>query len=112
MILDQLHVRQQGAKNKSDFQNILIDDSPTPAWLAGMEALSVQDDKKTSAAQDSSSQGIDAAKKVRNLQKKLKQIQQLKEKVDTTGSNSLTPEQLQKVETEQSVLLELQQLEH
>lgn len=77
-----------------------------------MEALSVQDGTSSSAAQNSSTQGTDAAKKVRNLQKKLKQIQQLKEKLDSSGTNSLTPEQLQKLETEQSVLLELQQLEH
>ena len=70
-----------------------------------MEAATVQDD----TAQEVSSQGPDTAKKIRNLQKKLKQIQQLKDKRDS--ANVLTPEQMQKVASEQSVLLEVQQLE-
>lgn len=85
------------------------------AWHAGVEALPLQDDTAATAAstaQDGSSQGTDAAKKARNLQKKLKQIQQLKEKLDTSSANTLTPEQLQKLASEQSVLSELQQLEH
>lgn len=64
-----------------------------------------------SAAQDGSSQGTDTAKKARNLQKKLKQIQQLKEKRDDSSAMTFTPEQLQKLESEQSILSELQQLE-
>lgn len=44
---------------------------------------------------------------MRNLQKKLKQIQQLKDK---QGSQSLTPEQLQKLASEQQVLAELRHL--
>ena len=77
-------------------------------------ALSVQEDKAStapSAAADGSSQGNDAAKKARSLQKKLKQIQQLKDKRDTNGASTLSPEQLQKLEGEQSILLELQQLD-
>ena len=72
----------------------------------------MQDDTAASAsstAQDG--QGTDAAKKARNLQKKLKQIQQLKEKRDTSGASILTPEQLQKLESEQTILSELHQLE-
>lgn len=84
------------------------------ALHAGIEALSVQDDTAAiaaSTAQDGSNQTADADKKARNLQKKLKQIQQLKEKRDANGANTLTPEQLQKLETEQSVMSELRQLE-
>ncbi|KAL3135760.1 hypothetical protein ABBQ32_007323 [Trebouxia sp. C0010 RCD-2024] len=63
------------------------------------------------AAADGISQGTDAAKKARSLQKKLKQIQQLKDKRDTNGASTLSPEQIQKLESEQLILLELQQLE-
>lgn len=84
------------------------------AWHAGVEALSVRDDTAATAvssAQDENSEGTDTARKARSLQKKLKQIQQLKEKRDNNGSNTLTPEQLRKLESEQSILSELQQLE-
>ena len=84
------------------------------AWHAGVEALSLRDDTAATAAstaQEGSSHGNDATKKARNLQKKLKQIQQLKEKRYTSSANTLTPEQLQKLDSEQSILSELQQLE-
>lgn len=55
-----------------------------------------------------SNEATDIGKKVRNLQKKLKQIQQLKDKQTT---QTLSPEQVQKLESEQSVLTELHELE-
>lgn len=61
-----------------------------------------------SGAADSTSEATDTAKKIRNLQKKLKQIQQLKDK---QSSQTLTPEQLQKLDSERAVLAELSQLE-
>lgn len=79
-----------------------------------MENLAIHDDaaEPSAAADDiSSNQGADAAKKARNLQKKLKQIQQLKDKLSSSGMNALTPEQVQKLDCEQSLLSELQQLE-
>lgn len=83
-------------------------------WHAGVMALCVQEDRASTApiaAADGISQGTDAAKKARSLQKKLKQIQQLKDKRDTNGASTLSPEQIQKLESEQLILLELQQLE-
>jgi len=81
-------------------------------WHAGMESLTLNDSAGSQAAPDtSSSQGTDSAKKVRNLQKKLKQIQQLKDKRDAGGGSALTPEQMQKLESEQLVLSELHHLE-
>lgn len=81
---------------------------------AGVTALSVQEDRAStapSAAADGTGQETDAPKKARSLQKKLKQIQQLKDKRDTDGASTLSPEQIQKLESEQLILLELQQLE-
>ncbi len=80
---------------------------------AGVDSLSLHDDTVASsaAADASSNQANDSAKKVRNLQKKLKQIQQLKEKRSAGGSSGLTHEQVQKLDSEGSVLSELQQLE-
>ena len=82
-------------------------------WYAGMETLTINDDSaETQAAADTiSNQGADSAKKVRNLQKKLKQIQQLKDKRDAGDGSVLTPEQMQKLESEPSVTSELHHLE-
>lgn len=78
-----------------------------------MESLTLNGDspEPSAAAGTISSQGADAGKKIRNLQKKLKQIQQLKEKRDAGGVINFTSEQVQKLDSEQSVLSELQQLE-
>ena len=81
---------------------------------AGIDALSIQDDAEPAAApstKDSPTHATDAAKKIRNLQKKLKQVQQVKEKRDASGTSALTPEQVQKLNSEQAILAELQQLE-
>ncbi|WIA28435.1 hypothetical protein OEZ86_010979 [Tetradesmus obliquus] len=51
-----------------------------------------------------------AQKRVRALQKKLRQIQQLKERRDTEGPSALEPEQLQKIEAEASVIAEIEEL--
>lgn len=78
--------------------------------FAGTAALSNNGSLGTQAgseAQNGGADGTDTAKKVRNLQKKLKQIKQLKDKQST---QTLTPEQLLKLESEQSILSELQQL--
>lgn len=76
---------------------------------AGTAALQMADNavSQASPAADAGSEATDTAKKVRNLQKKLKQIQQLKDK---QGSQSLSPEQLQKLASEQSVLADLREL--
>lgn len=50
-------------------------------------------------------------KKVRAIQKKLRQIQQLKEKRDQQGEGALEPEQKQKVLTEDALLQELKTLQ-
>ena len=82
-------------------------------WYAGMETLMINDDSaETQAAADTiSKQGTDSAKKLRNLQKKLKQIQQLKDKRDAGDGSVLTPEQMQKLESEQLLMSELRHLE-
>ena len=82
-------------------------------WHAGLETLTINGDSaETQAAADTSSnQGTDSVKKVRNLQKKLKQIQQLKDKRDARDGSVLTPEQMQKLESEPSVTSELHHLE-
>ena len=87
--------------------------SQLKVWRAGIDTLTINDDSaETQAAADTSSnQGTDSAKKVRNLQKKLKQIQQLKDKRDAGDGSVLTPEQMQKLESEQSVMSELHHLE-
>ena len=70
------------------------------------------DSAETQAAADTiSNQGTDSAKKLRNLQKKLKQIQQLKDKRDAGDKSVLTPEQMQKLESEQLLMSELRHLE-
>eukprot|EP00775_Hariotina_reticulata_P012065 gene12064-12206_t len=51
-----------------------------------------------------------AQKRVRALQKKLRQIQQLKEKQSKEGVGALGPEQLQKIEGEAAIVAEIQQL--
>lgn len=80
---------------------------------SGMETLMINDDSaETQAAADTiSKQGTDSAKKLRNLQKKLKQIQQLKDKRDAGDGSVLTPEQMQKLESEQLLMSELRHLE-
>ena len=70
-----------------------------------------EDSVECPAVADTGSTGNDTAKKLRNLQKKLKQIQQLKEKRDANDLSALTPEQIQKLRSEDSVLAEVQQLE-
>lgn len=51
------------------------------------------------------------AKRIRALQKKLRQVQQLKEKRAAEGERSLEPEQIAKLATEPAILAELQALE-
>lgn len=53
--------------------------------------------------------GADPAKRLRNLQKKLRQVQQLKSK--QAGGTVLEPEQLQKIASEAALLEEIQVLE-
>ena len=60
-----------------------------------------------SPAGDASSAATDDAKRGRNLQKKLRQIQQLKER---QAQGPLEPEQLQKLAGEQALLDELSSL--
>ena len=75
---------------------------------AGAAALDLNG-SNSHAAQNGDNATNDTAKKVRNLQKKLKQIQQLKDKQST---QALTPEQIQKLASEQCILAEIQQLGH
>ena len=78
---------------------------------AGEDALDLNGSNRhaDSEAQNGDNATNDTAKKVRNLQKKLKQIQQLKDKQST---QALTPEQIQKLASEQCILAEIQQLGH
>ena len=50
------------------------------------------------------------AKRVRNLQKKLKQIQQLREKIKAGGKGKIEPEQEAKLASEQGIIEELRSL--
>ena len=52
----------------------------------------------------------DPAKRVRNLQKKLKQIQQLREKIRAGGKGKMEPEQEAKLASEQGIVEELRSL--
>ena len=66
-----------------------------------LSALSIQDAEgaaDSQAHQDSTNQAADSVKKARNLQKKLKQIQQGKQQRDEKGMNTLTPEQEQNIQ--------------
>ena len=80
-----------------------------------MHALTIQDnaEQATAAAHKANTPDniTDATKKIRNLQKKLKQIQQVKQKRDANGVSALTPEQMQKLDSEQAILADLQHLE-
>ena len=58
-------------------------------------------------AEDSQGQGGDVAKRARALQKKLRQVQQLKERA---GQEALEPEQLQKIAGEAALVAELRSL--
>ena len=53
--------------------------------------------------------GTDAGKRLRNLQKKLRQVQQLREKQAAGGA--LEPEQLQKIASEAALMQEVRTLE-
>ena len=64
---------------------------------------------KTPAEEGEASQGGDPAKRIRNLKKKLTQIQQLKEK--SQSGAKLESEQQAKLDSEASVLEELRTLE-
>ncbi len=70
---------------------------------AGVSALT------TAEPQGQEDSGADAAKRLRNLQKKLRQVQQLKEK--QAGGAALEPEQLQKIASEAGLLQEISMLE-
>ncbi|CAD7701889.1 unnamed protein product [Ostreobium quekettii] len=63
----------------------------------------------SATADEGTSGEVDKAKRIRALQKKLRQIEQLKEKRDA-GEGALQPTQLDKIATEQEVLKELRAL--
>ena len=54
--------------------------------------------------------GAEPAKRVRNLQKKLKQIQQLREKIKAGGMGKIEPEQEAKLASEHGIIEELRSL--
>lgn len=62
-------------------------------------------EQSTAEGQDA---GADSAKKLRNLQKKLRQVQQLKER--QVKGESLEPEQIAKIGCEAGILAEIQGL--
>lgn len=74
-------------------------------WVhdAGVSALS------TAEAPAHEEAGTDAGKRLRNLQKKLRQVQQLKEK--QAAGAALEPEQLQKIASEAALTQEIRTLE-
>ena len=71
--------------------------------MAGVSALTTTEPQ----AQDDA--GADPAKRLRNLQKKLRQVQQLKDK--HTAGAVLEPEQLQKIASEAALLQDIKLLE-
>jgi uncharacterized protein with WD repeat len=73
---------------------------------AGVAALSTAD---AGSAPAGAAAAGDADKRARNLQKKLRQIQQLKERA--AGGAALEPEQQQKVAGEAALLEELRSLD-
>ncbi|KAK9828927.1 hypothetical protein WJX72_002838 [[Myrmecia] bisecta] len=76
--------------------------SPAPPQPAGSVPSAA-----TAAAGESPT---DAAKRLRNLQKKLRQTQQLKEKAAAEGKKALTPEQQQKLGGEHALVEEIRSL--
>ncbi len=74
-------------------------------WVhfAGVSALS----NAEAPAQEEA--GTDAGKRLRNLQKKLRQVQQLREK--QAAGAALEPEQLQKIASEAALMQEIKMLE-
>ena len=80
------------------------------SWLqllcAGMAQMSVAGtEQSTAEGQDADA---DSAKRLRNLQKKLRQVQQLKER--QAKGESLEPEQIAKIGSEAGILAEIQGL--
>ena len=80
-----------------------------------MHALTIQDnaEQATAAAPEANTPDniTDATKKIRSLQKKLNKIKQVKQKRDANGASALTPEQMKKLDREQAILADFQQLE-
>ena len=70
---------------------------------AGVTSLS------TAEAPAQEEAGTDAGKRLRNLQKKLRQVQQLREK--QAAGAALEPEQLQKIASEATLIQEVRSLE-
>ncbi len=80
---------------------------------AGVAALSTAEPAapaESGAGAGDAGAGGDAAKRLRNLQKKLRQVQQLKERA-AAGGAPLEPEQLQKIAGEGALQEEIRTLE-
>ncbi|KAK9918766.1 hypothetical protein WJX75_006714 [Coccomyxa subellipsoidea] len=100
--------RRQRAKGKGGEDGQASEDSSQPAGQVksvteGVSALTTTEPQ----AQDDA--GADPAKRLRNLQKKLRQVQQLKDK--HTAGAVLEPEQLQKIASEAALLQDIKLLE-
>ncbi|EIE21931.1 eIF2A-domain-containing protein [Coccomyxa subellipsoidea C-169] len=99
--------RRQRAKAKGGDGQASEDGAEPAAQVKSVtEGVSALTTAEPQAQEDS---GADAAKRLRNLQKKLRQVQQLKEK--QAGGAALEPEQLQKIASEAGLLQEISMLE-
>lgn len=104
----QQHQGQDGdadVESASDaVENVSISDSSE----SNKAAVSVS----VSSPGDSSAAAAEKAKKIKNLKKKLRQVEDLQQKVDSGEIKELTKDQLEKLGRAKALLDELQQLEH
>eukprot|EP01025_Chloroclados_australasicus_P059651 TRINITY_DN7554_c0_g1_i1.p1 TRINITY_DN7554_c0_g1~~TRINITY_DN7554_c0_g1_i1.p1 ORF type:complete len:634 (+),score=76.72 TRINITY_DN7554_c0_g1_i1:142-2043(+) len=107
--------RQNKKKNAEATQDTEQTVVQSTQQMSNVQLTSSSTNQATSSQQHGLTDGMqpqemDVQKRIKNLQKKYRQIQQLKEKLETQGKDSLEPEQIAKIATEQSVVQEIQSL--
>lgn len=85
--------------------NVSISEGGEPSNKTAMAAVSV------SSPDDCSAAAAEKAKKIKNLRKKLRQVEELQQKVDSGEIKDPTQDQLEKLGRAQALQVELQQLE-
>ncbi|KAF4072442.1 hypothetical protein AMELA_G00263010 [Ameiurus melas] len=99
----QQHAQGQQEANKEEVETVTKE----------LEKVSVaaEEQNSTSASTELSAASTDKAKKIKNLRKKLRQVEELQQKVDSGELPNPSKDQLEKLGRAQAILEELRQLE-
>ncbi|XP_077469837.1 partner of Y14 and mago [Stigmatopora argus] len=101
--------RNMKRKEKRKQQQEELEESPADVATLADAVENVSISASGEVAEDSSS--LEKAKKIKNMKKKLRQVDELQQKVDSGEIKQLTQEQLEKLARAKTLRDELQQLE-